>query len=152
MVMSWECSAQKGTQLHYTCALQISSISLFLCFFLYVTLRTVIKSFPEFVHWFDWVFEHGGRVEISSFNHLFRNLITQEHLAGVRSLGSLDTSTCGISTNSTDMVSKVNGHWVACWVLGMDGCGKTTYLVSGKNPDSPSPVIWWLRWDLGSGE
>ena len=37
---------------------------------------------------------------------------------------------------------------VGKWVVGV----KTMYLVPGKYPDSPSPVIWGLRWGLERGE
>ena len=128
-------------------ALKISSISLFLSFFLCVTLRTVIKKFPDFVHWYDWVFEHGDRVEISSFSHLSRHMISQEHVAGIWSLGGLDTSACGISTNSTDMVSEINGHRAARWVWGIGLLLEKPHMWCQEKTQTHSPL--WLD---GSGE
>ena len=58
-------------------------------------------------------------MEISSFNHLVRSMITGEHMAGICGQGILDTSTCGIGPDSTDMISEVSGQWEACWVLGI---------------------------------
>ena len=74
-------------------------------------------------------------------------MTTREHMAGIWSLGSLDTSTCGISTNSTDMVSKVNGHWVACWVLGIGWLLEKLHIWCQEKTQTHPPL-----WFDGSGE
>lgn len=58
-------------------------------------------------------------MEISSLSHLVRSMIPREHMASIYSQGSLDTSTCGIGPDSTDMVSKINGQGrpVECFKL-----------------------------------
>ena len=43
-------------------------------------------------------------------------------MSGIWSQDSLDPSTCGIGTNSTDMVSEVNGQRAARLVLGIGWC------------------------------
>ena len=40
-------------------------------------------------------------------------------MSGIWSQDSLDPSTCGIGTNSTDMVSDVKLQWAAPWLLGI---------------------------------
>ena len=72
------CSGGHGhsVQPHSSCAIKISSISLFPRFFLDINLRKVIKSFPEYGDWFDGVFKHrGGVMEISGLSHLVRKMI-----------------------------------------------------------------------------
>ena len=104
----------------FSCALKISSNSLFLSFFLDINLKTVIKSFPEFHCLFPWVSEHwSGVMDVSSFSHLVWSMIAREHMAGIWNQGILDTSTCGIGLDFTDTVSEASGRWVPHWLLGI---------------------------------
>ena len=111
----------------------------------------MIKSFPEFGHLFHWVFEHGGGVrEISSFSHLVRSMITREHMAGLWSQGILDTSTCGIGNDSTDMVSEVNWQWGTHCVLGIGwGWRRNHIFAVRKNPRLTLPCDLRAHMRLG---
>ena len=159
MVMRWGCSAQEGMEAPSTSTPPMSEGSPPFHGFWVISCMLVREqwlSFPEFGRWFYWLFEHGGGVmEISSFSHLVRSMITREHsmpwpqMAGIWGQGIPDTSTCGIGPDSTDMISEVNGQWEACWVLG------TGWLVE-------KPCIWCQKnrlsqvhpslWCEGSGE
>ena len=141
-----------SSHLHSFFALHVSSISLFLSFLLYINLRTVSTGFPEFSPWFDWVIEYGGGVmETPTFNYLVRCMWTSWLEIVLRSQESLDISTCGIGTDSTDTVSEVNRQWGAHLVLGIgcDWCRNHIFAVR-KNPRLTLPYD--LRAYMGLGE
>ena len=131
------CSTQEGVdtvQHHSSRAVKIF-ISLFLRFFLDINLRTVIKSFPEYGGWFDWVFEHrDGVMEIAGLSHLVRKMIIWEDVVGIWSQGGLAIPKCVIGSNSTDMVSEINWEWAAHWVLGIGWLVEKPHILCQEKP------------------
>lgn len=154
MLVMWGCCAlghEHSSHLHSFFALHVSCIALFLSFLLCIILRTVSIGFPEFSHWIDWDIEHGGGVmETPTFSYLVRSMSDSNHMAGIWCQESLDTSTGGIGTNSTDMVSESIDSGAPTGYPELDGFGaETIFLQSGKTPDSPCLVIWELTGGLG---
>ena len=71
-------------------------------------------------------------------------------MAGIWSQESLDTSTCGIGNDSTDMVSEVNWQWGTHWVLeiGWGWCRNHIFAVR-KNPRLTLPCDLRAHMRLG---
>ena len=91
-------------------------------------------------------------METTTFSYLVRSMSDSNHMGGIWSQESLDTSTCGMGTDSKDMVSEVKStdSGVPTGYRELDGVGaETISLQSERIPDSPCLVIWGLTWGLG---
>ena len=91
-------------------------------------------------------------METTTFSYLVRSMSDSNHMGGIWSQESLDTSTCGMGTDSKDMVSEVEStdSGVPTGYRELDGVGaETISLQSERIPDSPCLVIWGLTWGLG---
>ena len=111
--------------------------------------------------WSSWVWSSdllsywtwSGVVELPSFRHFIKSGVTRDNMAGIWAEDSSEPSTYTIYTNPMDLLSELNGlvgHPVGVWrncMLFLE----TTDLVSGK-PRLILPVLWKLRWILGSNE
>lgn len=102
------------------------------------------KNFSEFGHWFDRGIVHGsGVIETLTFSQLVRIISDLRprgwHLKSGQS-GSLKPVALALTPQTWDQKSMDRGLPSWYWELGgVDG--ETTYLVSGKNPNSLSSVI-----------
>ena len=107
---------------------------------------------------FSWVqspvrcdIEHwGGAMETPPFSYLVRSMSDLNHMAGIWCQDTLDTSTCGIGNDSTDMVSEVNWQWGTHWVLeiGWGWCRNHIFAVR-KNPRLTLPCDLRAHMRLG---
>ena len=82
-----------------------------------------------------------------------RAWVTREHTADIWSQDNTDDSTCGVSTNSADTVSKVSWQWFTHWVFGIRWClwRNHVFLVRKKNRltlpcDSTAHMTLRERW------
>ena len=94
-----------------------------------------------------------GVMELPSFRHFVKSGVTRDDRAGIWTEGSSEPSTCTIYTNSLDLLSELSGldgHPVGDWrncMLFLE-----TPQIWCRKPRLILPVLWELRWVLGTGE